>query len=149
MKLGVATESLSWLLTKSATRARASEHTPTEAEGETIAETMKNSMVPLCLSALKKIAALRHPSDALIGGGLAKMCTSNFIPPPSHTHKQADDDTTLLLAIQRNADAAVLYSQTWVDIAPTPGLEEKLRELKATINDEFLRLANLFCFVFQ
>lgn len=37
-------------------------------------------------------------------------------------------------------DAAALYSQTGVDISPTPELKDKGGELKAIVDEAFLRL---------
>lgn len=75
--MGVAAASLTWLLNTSAARAR-TVLAPSESEGEIAAEKLEEEVVPPCVSALKKLSALRYHADALLVGGLAKTSASNF-----------------------------------------------------------------------
>lgn len=108
---------------------------PTESEGEIAVEKLEEGVVSPTVSALKKLSALRPHADALGVGGLAKTGCVNFI---SLLIELANDEYPMLV-VQRLGDAAALYSQAGVDIAPTPKLKDKGGELKAIVDGAFLR----------
>lgn len=73
--MAAAAANLTWLLNKSAARAE-TVSTPTEAEGQIAVEKLEKGVVLPCVSALKKLSALRLHADTLVIGGLTKISAS-------------------------------------------------------------------------
>lgn len=137
VKIGVAGASLTWLLNSSAARAK-TVPTPTEAEGAIAVDKLERGVVPPCVSALQKLSALRPHADTLVIGGLAKISASIGLCRLRQFTEVADG-ADLIIVVQRLGDAAALYSQTGVDIAPTDALKAKGKQLKGTVDGAFAR----------